>query len=189
MTQAGTPYDVRPYEPGSATDLPPGYGGIAVLAWYAQQADNRHLAPPEVAVDGQPAFNRWGHFLITVPPGEHQVEARHDPRTRSLPVTVAAGQVVELDYAVPAEGARLAKLGTSPQYPASFRIAIGARVVVGVLGLVGVLAAIVATVVSGEPVTLTFAVAALAIAVGGFLAARGKARERLRRREKDALPR
>lgn len=186
MTQAGSPYDVQPYAPGTTPRLPPAHGGIAILAWHAQQADNRYLAPPMVAVDGHTAFNRWGHFLVVVPPGEHQVEVRHDPRSRNLPVTVAASEVVELDYAVPAEGARAAKLGRSPQHPASFRISIGARLLIGILGLVGVVAAVVAAIVNGEPVILTFAVVALAIAAGGFFFARVKAGERLRDREKNA---
>jgi len=81
-------------DPGA---LPDGHGGIAVEVTGTRSARRVALAP-QVGVDGAPAMYGWGRAIIVVPPGEHLVEAQYLEPMDSVPVTVRAGEVVDLRY-------------------------------------------------------------------------------------------
>jgi hypothetical protein len=77
--------------------LPAGHGGIAVEVTGTRKVRRVALAP-QVGVDGAPALYGWGRGIIAVPPGDHLVEAQYLQPMDTVPVTVRAGEVVDLTY-------------------------------------------------------------------------------------------
>ncbi|HEY1177364.1 MAG TPA: hypothetical protein VGF17_14505 [Phytomonospora sp.] len=94
---------VLPWPEGQAAPaLPPGHGGISVRTWNNTRWDyNRPARPRCVGVDDRPLWHGYGRMVAVVAPGEHLVEVRRDHVEGSRLVTVAAGSMVELEYAAP----------------------------------------------------------------------------------------
>lgn len=177
-----SPYKVLEYTPsGMSSQLPPGYGGIAVLAWYPRQRDYRNLSAPIIGVDGQPAFESWGHALIPVPAGRRLVEVQDTMSRRSLMVTVAEGQVVELDY-VPPQAMGSGLLGPSPQRPLGYKLTIAMLLGVSLLGFGIAIYQAVMYAGGREMGLLVVAILMLCVGVGAALAAKFKLGERTKRR-------
>lgn len=177
-----TRYPVRRYERGSTQELPPGHGGIAVLAWYPVPHDRRHLSVPLVSVDGSPAFESWGRALIVVPAGERLVEARHNDAQITRTVAVTAGKIIELDY-VPAEGISRSRLGPSPQLPVMFLAQVVLLLAVSVGGLIALVSTLVTWWSRDDGGYLVVAALEALVAVGAALGARMTLRQRTKPRE------
>ncbi|MEV0650229.1 hypothetical protein AB0I28_33710 [Phytomonospora sp. NPDC050363] len=94
---------VLPWPEGRAAPaLPPGHGGISVRTWNNTRWDyNRPARPRAVGIDDRPLWHGYGRMVAVVAPGQHLVEVRRDHVEGSRLVEVAAGELVELEYAAP----------------------------------------------------------------------------------------
>lgn len=113
IAHADSPYPVLPYGAAADADAPPlpaDSGGIAVHTECSRGA-LRYTLAPMVGVDGRPAVHGWGDALIVVPPGERLVEVQYVEPMQSTMVTVAAGEVVAVEYFAAGDGASPGSLG------------------------------------------------------------------------------
>lgn len=95
--------------------LPAGHGGIAVRS----RSGSSWVAPygtpvRNIGIDDQVLWHGWGRMVAVVPPGEHVVEVRGERVEAVRSVTVAAGELVELEYAAPRGYAKTGVLAEPP---------------------------------------------------------------------------
>lgn len=108
LAHADSPYPVLPCD--TPPTLPDGFGGIAVHTRCPAGAE-RHTLAPIVGVDGRPAVYGWGDALVVVPAGERLVEVQYVEPMQSTMVSVAAGQVVDVEYVAAGDGVSPGALG------------------------------------------------------------------------------
>jgi hypothetical protein len=98
--------------PGAAIALTTKFMPLAFFYFFVQ---------PNVTVDGYPVPANWGRTVIPVPPGDHRVDVYTPyllpPRVgpADLTVSVAPGQMLELEYRSPVVAFSRGSLGVPPQ--------------------------------------------------------------------------
>ncbi|NJC81431.1 hypothetical protein HC030_02475 [Planosporangium mesophilum] len=100
-----------------------------------------HFIKPKVYINGHPIAVEWGRAVIPVPPGDHRVDVyipyflppRLGPADTA--VSLAPGQMVELEYRAPVVAFSRGSLGAPPQKYNGMPILIAMMAVLVLLGL------------------------------------------------------
>ncbi len=112
----GSPYPGQPYPGGAAGSA------IALTTKFFPTALVFYLVKPSIALNGQPVPGvKWGRVVLPVQPGQHHLHV-HTPYFLpsrigpvDVPVAVAPGQTVELEYRTPVVVWAQGSLGPPPQ--------------------------------------------------------------------------
>ncbi|GIG66684.1 hypothetical protein [Phytomonospora endophytica] len=143
-----------------APRLPAGKGGIAVRTRYGGRWDRRYPEPARnVGVDGRPLWHGWGRMIAVVEPGAHLVEVREERAEGARIAHVAAGTVVELEYAAPRNWGTVGTFGPAPVRE------VGATTRPWLLAFGGLMAALAAFTRAGYPPDGWTPLALVAVAV------------------------
>lgn len=119
-----TAYPPPPSPAGPGSPYPGGPAGsaIAVTTKFFPLSFIFFFVKPAITIDGMPVpGTRWGRTVLPVQPGQHHLHV-HTPYflpsqvgSADLPVAVAPGQTVELEYRTPMLVWSAGSLGPPPQ--------------------------------------------------------------------------